>query len=239
MFPGSTSTWGYLIQMPASSRSMRCGPGPRYWRHSGEFPVLARGRDTGFSSWRTIHYRRCVVQGIQPDFRDARDYDNHPAILLRTEALLDQDHIGWATRLCSHYPSVEVRIPDIQMSSEESVLLALIVRALVNTSLAAPSAGNPVCAEILDIALRQGAKQVLQRNHIDPANGNSVSSKAMPGRLIRNIQDSFDAFGDTNFLHQGLAKWARTGNEAQRQRGSHVQSCVQPVIRDAAGGFPT
>ena len=193
------------------------------------------GRETGFSSWRTIHYRRWAVQGIQPHFGDAQDYDKRLATLLGTDALLDQGHIGWAARLSSRYPTVEIRIPDTQMRSEESVLLALIVRALVNTSLDAPAVSDSFLPEIMDIGLWQGAKHGLRGNQIDPATGRPVPTKLLLDRLLQYIRVSLDASGDTDFVHQGLATWAHTGNGAQRQRQSHARGGVRQVIRDAGG----
>lgn len=193
------------------------------------------GRETGFSSWRTIHYRRWSVQGIQPHFSDARDYHNRLATMLGTDALLDQGHIGWAARLSSRYPTVEIRIPDSQMRAEESVLLALIVRALVNTSLEAPRVSDSFLPEIMDIALWQGAKHGLGGNQIDPASGRPVPTDQLLTRMFQHIRVSLEASGDIDFVRQGLERWARTGNGAQRQRRSHAQGGVRQVIRDAVG----
>ena len=40
-----------------------------------------QGADTGFASWRTIQYRRWLVNGIPPRFHDLADYESRVATL--------------------------------------------------------------------------------------------------------------------------------------------------------------
>ncbi|WP_312179037.1 YbdK family carboxylate-amine ligase [Arthrobacter sp.] len=122
-----------------------------------------RGRESNFSSWRLIHYRRWSVQGCPPHFADAEDYDRRLANLLETDVVLDAGHIGWAARLSQHYPTLEVRVSDAQLEARDSVLLAALVRGLVTTVLA--DADRPEQdPEMLDAALWQAARSRLARS---------------------------------------------------------------------------
>ncbi|GAA1499267.1 carboxylate-amine ligase [Paeniglutamicibacter kerguelensis] len=192
-----------------------------------------RGADTGFASWRSIHYRRWSVQGIQPHFADARDYQRRLATLLASDVVLDQGHIGWAARLSSRYPTVEIRIADAQLRSEDSVLLALMVRALVDTCLHDTSATDHLLPEVLDLAFWQAAKHGMKGNQVAPETGQATSTEKQLAALLDHIRDALAANGDSDFVLSGLERLARGGNGAQRQRDSYARGGLRQVISDA------
>lgn len=111
-----------------------------------------RAMDAGFASWRTIQYRRWSVQGIPPRFKDALDYRQRLERLMNSDVLLDGGHIGWAARLSANYPTIEARVADSQLRAEDSVLLALVVRALVDTAVENPGMAEDYPPEVLDLA---------------------------------------------------------------------------------------
>ena len=192
-----------------------------------------RGADSGFASWRSIHYRRWSIQGIQPHFVDAREYRTRMDTLVASDVVLDQGHIGWAARLSNRYPTIEVRIADAQLRAEDSVLLALIVRALVDTSLRAPAPTEPLLPEVLDLAFWQAAKHGLIGNQVDPVTGRAISTNQLLVALLQLIGEALAVNGDTDFVQTGLERLARDGNGAQRQRTSLGRGGLGQVISDA------
>lgn len=192
-----------------------------------------RGADTGFASWRSIHYRRWSVQGLQPHFADARDYENRVASLLSSDVVLDNGHIGWAARLSSRYPTVEIRISDAQLRSEDSVLLALIVRALVDTCLQNKPSAENLLPEVLDLAYWQAAKHGMEGNQVLPASGQAITTDLLLAELLNHIQGALARNGDSDFVVSGLERLARVGNGARRQRESFAQGGLRQVIDDA------
>jgi len=191
------------------------------------------GADTGFASWRSIHYRRWSVQGIQPHFADGHEYRTRLDTLLASEVVVDEGHIGWAARLSSRYPTVEVRIADAQLRAEDSVLLALLVRALVDTSLRAPATGRPLLPEVLDLAFWQAAKHGMVGNQVDPGSGRTLETGRLLQALLQLIGEALSLNGDTDFVHGGLERLARHGNGAQRQRNSFQRGSLVQVVGDA------
>jgi carboxylate-amine ligase len=153
--------------------------------------------------------------------------------LLASDVVLDQGHIGWAVRLSSRYPTIEVRIADAQLRAEDSVLLALIVRALVDTSLRQPAGPGPLLPEILDLAFWQAAKHGIMGNQVEPGNGRAISTNRLLGALLQHIRESLAMNGDTDFVQAGLERLARDGNGAQRQRDSYGRGGLGRVISDA------
>ncbi|MDQ0092497.1 gamma-glutamyl:cysteine ligase YbdK (ATP-grasp superfamily) [Paeniglutamicibacter psychrophenolicus] len=109
-----------------------CGANSPYWR----------GCDTGFASWRTIRYRQWALQGIPPYFADAQEYAKRMRFILDADVVLDPGHVRWGARLSSSHPTAEVRVADAQLDASHSILLALIVRSLVDSSLTGEPGGH-------------------------------------------------------------------------------------------------
>jgi carboxylate-amine ligase len=53
--------------------------------------------------------------------------------MVRTGTLLDTGMVYFDARLSQHYPTLEVRIADVCLRHEDAVLIAALVRALVET----------------------------------------------------------------------------------------------------------
>lgn len=193
-----------------------------------------RGEDTGFASWRSIHYRRWSVQGIQPYFADATDYYRRMSAILASDVVLDSGHIGWAARLSSNYPTIEIRVADAQLRADETVALAMIVRALVETGIQAPVHSCDMHPEMLDLASWQAAKHGLSGNQLDPDAGHSVPTDILVGALLRHIQEALDENGDSDLVHAAVERLLRDGNGAQRQRASLARGGLTTVLHDAA-----
>lgn len=102
---------------------------------------LWRGQDTGFASWRSIQTQRWPVAGCPPAFADAVAYDRHADWLVETGVAMDRAALYWSLRLAERYPTVEVRVPDVQLEVDEAVMIAGLVRGLVVAALAEAEAG--------------------------------------------------------------------------------------------------
>lgn len=188
-----------------------------------------RGEDSSFASWRMVHYRRWSVQGCPPHFHDADDYARRLAGLLATDVVPDAGHVGWAARLSEHYPTVEVRIADAQLQARDSLLLAVLVRALVATLAAAGDAGVPAAVpdpELLDVGLWQAARFGLGGNLLAHPGG-SIPAADHLAALLDYVSPALDASGDREFAQAGAARLLAAGTGAERQRAAV-----------AAGGFP-
>ncbi|MBD7995426.1 glutamate--cysteine ligase [Arthrobacter sp. Sa2CUA1] len=181
-----------------------------------------RGRDSSFSSWRLIHYRRWSVQGCPPYFADAADYDRRLEHLLATDVVLDAGHIGWAARLSQQYPTLEVRVGDAQLEAQDSVLLAALVRGLVTTVLREPEA-SPTDPEMHDAALWQAARYGLDA-HLMGLDGVSSPAQAQLDTLLAYIRPALEDAGDLPYVVHGLERLHRTGTGAARQRAAVAQA---------------
>lgn len=204
-----------------------CGSNSAYWR----------GHDTGFASWRNIHYRRWSIQGIQPHFVDASDYERRMQFILDSDVVLDAGHISWGARLSTRYPTLEVRVADTQMSASTSILLALIVRSLVDTILSGSVAEDPAVPEVVDLAQWQAAKFGLRGNHIDPLGGEKTSATGMVGKLLDYIQPALERNGDFEYVATGLSWLLEQGTGAEIQRRYFHRGGFNAVLDGAAAAM--
>ncbi|MCC9203566.1 carboxylate-amine ligase [Arthrobacter sp. zg-Y769] len=191
-----------------------------------------RGQDSSFASWRMVHYRRWSVQGCPPVFADAQDYARRLEGLLATDVVLDAGHVGWAARLSENFPTVEVRIADAQLQAGDSLLLAALVRSLVQT-LASDGAAVPAVVpdpELLDVGLWQAARFGMGGNLLSHPGG-SVPAAEHLDALLEYVAPALEDAGDSDFVTAGLARVLGTGTGAERQRAA-VRSGGYPGLAD-------
>jgi YbdK family carboxylate-amine ligase len=179
------------------------------------------GRDSGFGSWRVVHYRRWAVQGVAPYFADAADYERRITRLGASGAILDRGVLTWVARLSDHYPTLELRACDVQLEAQDSVLLGALTRALVVTALndaeadATPLIPDP---ELLDAALWQAARDGLGQHLVDLATAEPVPAHQHLTAFLDHVGAALEAEGDGEWVRAGLETLSTRGTGAQRQR---------------------
>ena len=196
-----------------------------------------QGRDSGFASWRLVHYRRWSVQGCPPWFADAGDYARRLAALTATDVVLDAGHVGWAARLSAHLPTVEVRVADAQLEAADSLLLAALIRALVSTVAEDPSLpsddGTRHAPELLDVGLWQAARYGLDGNLVDhrEAGSGQRAAAVQLHSLMRYVSPALRQAGDLDFVSTGIRRVEQTGTGARRQRLAAAQGGLAGLHR--------
>ncbi|MFJ6416316.1 YbdK family carboxylate-amine ligase [Paeniglutamicibacter sp. NPDC091659] len=204
-----------------------CGSNSPYWR----------GNDTGFASWRNIHYRRWAVQGIPPYFADAQDYERRMQFMFDSDVVLDSGHISWGVRLSTKYPTLEVRVADTQMNASNSILLALIIRSLVDSSLNGAPPRVPPMPEALDLAQWQAAKFGLRGKNLDPFDGTKSSAAQMLRRLMDFIHHDLERNGDYDYVSTGLSRILEQGTGANIQRNRFDHGGFSAVFDEATASM--
>jgi carboxylate-amine ligase len=180
------------------------------------------GRDTGFASWRTIHFERWPVQGPPPHFADADDYEARIDALLGTGTLLDRGQLYWHARLSERYPTVEIRACDVQLRVDDAVMVAGLVRGLVETALLEPDtatdAFGPVPPELLRAATWQSARHGLDSDLYDVHRRRLARAGDVVLRLLEHVTPSLERRGEARQVTALVERLLRDGNGAQRQR---------------------
>ena len=185
---------------------------------SGNSPFW-RGVDTGFASWRTIMMRRWVTGGCPPVFADAADYDRRLAALVGVGGTVDVETVAWNARLSEHYPTLEFRVFDAQLTAADSVLLAALARGLVERAIADDAAPMPVVdPELLDASLWHAARDGLSDQLV--CEGSLVPAQVAVAALLDHVMLSP---ADAAFVDEHLM----TGSGAERQREAFAEAGVE------------
>ncbi|MFD8705512.1 glutamate--cysteine ligase [Kitasatospora sp. NPDC059648] len=175
------------------------------------------GRDTGFASWRTVVFDRWPVSGPPPAFAGAADYDRRIRALVERGLIEDTGQLYWQARLSERYPTVEVRAMDVQLTVDEAVVVAGLVRGLCATALTGARTPPPDPEFVRATgwyAARYGTTGLLH----DPRTGSPVPAAQAVAALLAQVEEALSAVGDLDRAAWLLGRLHQDGNGAIRQR---------------------
>lgn len=182
------------------------------------------GQDTTFSSWRAIQYRRWTTAGCPPVFIDAADYDRRTEALIGIGVTPDKGSISWSARLSDHQPTVEIRVADAQLEPSTTLLLALLGRALVATSMDRPAPSPPAPgSELLDAALWHAARHGLTCNLVHPLENGLAPASVVIQALLDETYQALKSSGDLAIVTALAEQLLLVGTGADRQRQAFAQ----------------
>ncbi|TNU73281.1 YbdK family carboxylate-amine ligase [Miniimonas arenae] len=177
-----------------------------------------QGEDTGYSSYRSLVFRRWPTAGPTDAFGSPETYHRTVEQLLATGAILDEGMVYFDARLSARYPTVEVRVSDVTLAVEHAVTLAALVRALADTA-AQPDAPAPdVRIEVLRLMGWRAARSGLSGELVSPVSFTPLPAEEVVGQLLEHVDAALTASGDRTLVHDGVAHLLRDGDGATRQR---------------------
>ncbi|MEO7746122.1 MAG: glutamate--cysteine ligase [Actinomycetota bacterium] len=206
------------------------------------------GADTGFASYRQVHWQRWPVAGPPPPTRDAAQWHRSVAELVATGVVDDASYVYWDVRLATRFPTVEVRVADVQADAEDAALFTRLVRGLAATALAdhethgvdAP-ARLPVPQHALRAAMWRAARYGLDGELVDPRLGGTRPAAAVLAALVDAARPGLEVTGDLQPVLDGVRRVLTDGNGAQRQRAAFTRAGwpgVLNVVRVADHAVP-
>jgi len=189
---------------------------------------FADGRDTGHQSWRTVIMRRLPLTGCPPHFRDMGHYRATVDRLVTQHVIPDLASVCWAARLSETYPTVELRIFDAQLTTEDALLCAALGRALVESAvdMDVPMHDGDAVQASLWAAAREGLDATL----VDPFSGDLIPARQAVSLLMQVITPALTASGDLAFAAAHLDRILEAGTGAQRQRDAYAEAGI-PGLR--------
>lgn len=193
--------------------------------------ALHRGTDSGYASWRSVLWSQWPAAGPPPVFRSADHYDALVDLLVDSGVLLDERMVYWDIRPSCHLPTVEIRVPDVQPTVDDALLLALLIRALVTTAVRAVGRGDPAPDADLTVvraATALAARDGIDGRAIDPRVGRPSTGRAMLAALLAHVRDALEQAGDRPMVDLLLRRRIATGNGAQWQRRA-LKECGDPA----------
>ncbi|MFC9589014.1 glutamate--cysteine ligase [Streptomyces sp. NPDC056944] len=204
------------------------------------------GRDSGYSSYRSRVWNRLPSAGPYEPFGSAEAYHERVRDMLATGVLRDAGMIYFDARLSHTYPTVEIRVADVCLEPDTTVLVATLARGLVETAARAWRAGDPparIPAGLLRLASWRAARSGLQGPLLDPRSMCETPAGVALDALLEHTDAALDSTGDRDGARRALAALGERGGGARRQRDLHrdgsdlgevVRECVRITVGDGA-----
>ncbi len=178
------------------------------------------GRDSGYVSFRSQVWARFPTAGPTPTFGSAAAYLAQVDDLIASGVPLDADMIYFNARLSRHYPTVEIRVADVCARTADTVMIAGLVRALVDTSAAAWAAGDPTPdtePDRLRLAQWQAGRSGVRGELVDPFSGRPRPAADVIRTLLEHVDAALTANGDRETVGREVDRVLTDGTGADRQ----------------------
>ncbi|GAA3368587.1 glutamate--cysteine ligase [Streptomyces sannanensis] len=181
------------------------------------------GRDSGYASWRTMRWAQWPGTGPAPLLADAAAYDALLDAMVDSGMMLDRRMVYWYARPSEHFPTVEVRVADVNADPDTVLLLSGLTRALATVLLAGIRRGEPA-PDVLDPVLRaahwRAARDGLRGSGIDPVDGRPRPAVELVDRLVLRATPGLEAAGDLPLVRDLWQRQRKLGCGADRQRAA-------------------
>jgi carboxylate-amine ligase len=183
-------------------------------------PLFA-GHDTGYASWRSMLWERWPTVGPTPYLESHEHYETLVSDLIASGAMLDEGMLYWYARLSARYPTLEIRIGDVCPTLDDTLLLAVLTRALVATLLDEVRDGVPapnVAQPLLAAAHWRAAHDGLEGLNIDMATRDTRPAWRLMRQLFDYVRPQLDRHGDLEMATILMGRLRAKGTGAARQR---------------------
>ncbi|NEB78657.1 glutamate--cysteine ligase [Streptomyces sp. SID14478] len=203
-----------------------------------------QGKDSGYSSYRNRVWGRWPSAGPVELFDDAAAYHRQVEGMVETGVLRDKGMVYFDARLSAAHPTVEVRVADVCLEPSTTVLLAMLVRGLVETAARAWRAGEPPAEHpvaLLRLATWRASRSGLDDQLVSPELMRPVPARSAVDSLLAHVRPALEDAGDFEEASALASRLLRDGNgtrlqrEAFRRTGS-LRDVVAECVRRTHSG---
>lgn len=180
-----------------------------------------QGEDTKYASFRSQAMVRWPTAGPTEVFGSAEAYHELVSSMIASGAILDEGMVYFDARLSHHYPTVEIRVADVCPDAADTVLIAALCRALVDTAAAEWSAGEdplPISVSMLRLMSWQAGRFGIEGDLIDPRTFKPRAAREVVADLIEHVRAALRDNGDEARVEEQVDRIFTRGNGAMRQR---------------------
>ncbi len=188
---------------------------------------FCRGRDTGYADWRAVIRGRFPCLGPPPYTESWRDYEQVAEAITAAGAMLGPNLPLWDIRPNLRLPTIEIRCMDVVASVDDTVALAMLVRALVVTAQMRVQAGDRgprVSSELLRAAYWRAARDGWSGYGVDFTTGKVGPTAELTDRLVGEIRPALEEHSDMPVVTEFLRRLTLRGTGADCQRAAAARS---------------
>ncbi|MEA2827363.1 MAG: glutamate---cysteine ligase / carboxylate-amine ligase [Actinomycetota bacterium] len=193
-----------------------------------------QGADSGYASFRTVVWQRWPTAGTPGTFGSRADYDELVQTLLSTGAIDDPARIYWDIRPSAKFDTVEFRVADANLTVDESVMTAGLVRALVvacHRQVVDDEAWADPRMELRRAAAWRAARFGLDGSLVDLDGCRPRPAPEMVDRLLDFLRPALVDMGDWETVRRLVERVRSGGTGAVRQRRAFDRRhCLEDVV---------
>jgi len=185
------------------------------------------GDETGYASFRTLLWGRWPLSGPPEPFSSVAAYDALIQSLAAMGSLEDATHLYWDLRLSHRYPTLEFRSQDVCLTVDEAVMVAGLIRALVQTCWQQAQERCPsplVSTEVLRMAQWQAARYGLSADLLEVSRGRAVRAPDLIEQFLDFVSPALAAQGAWEEVSSLVQAVLQRGTGASRQRAVYQQT---------------
>lgn len=179
------------------------------------------GIQTGFESYRTQAWNRWPTAGPTGIYGTYSAYRRVVTRLLDSGVMLDEGMLYFDARLSRNHPTVEVRVADVCLRAEDAALIAVLVRALVETASREWQDGvdpAPVPTVLLRMASWQASSAGLSGELLDFGTFRPARAADVVRSLVDYLAPVLQEQGELALARQGVEDIIARGTGAAEQR---------------------
>jgi carboxylate-amine ligase len=180
-----------------------------------------QGTDSGYASFRSQAWNRFPSAGPTQRWGSAAAYHREVDLMVSSGVLLDRHMAYFDARLSDRYDTVEIRVPDVCLAIADTVLVAGLVRALVETAAAEWTEGRPtpdVSAGVLRLATWRAGRSGLAGKLLDPITLRPRPAQQVAEQLLSHVWPALEANGDAVQIDRAWQDLRAQGTGADFQR---------------------
>ncbi|WP_461188160.1 glutamate--cysteine ligase 2 [Arthrobacter sp. Z4-13] len=197
------------------------------------------GLQTGFESYRTQAWNRWPTAGPAGIYGTYAAYRRVVTRLLDSGVMLDEGMIYFDARLSRNHPTVEVRVADVCLRAEDAALIAVLVRALVETASREWHEGvdpAPVPTVLLRMASWQASSGGLSGELLDFGSFRPARAADVVRSLVDYLAPVLQEQGELALARQGVEDVIARGTGAAEQRRIRDKALVTSAPEDLGFG---
>lgn len=203
-----------------------------------------RGRDTGYASWRSVIRSRFPCLGPPPYAASLQEHERLAVTIADTEAMLDAGTPFWDLRPNPRLPTLEIRAMDVLQDLDDTVAVAVLLRALTVTAAVRAQCGDPGPVwqgEVLRAACWRAARDGWSGTGLDPVTGRYRPVAALAEEVLAFLRPALEEAGDLEEVVDLFDRLSGRGDGAARQRawavgGAEPQAVVDRLVPATARG---
>ena len=193
---------------------------------------FGEGRDTGYASWRSQVWGRWPSAGPTQPFGSVEGYREVSDRLVELGAARDTGMLYYDARLAADHPTVEIRVSDVCTDPGTSLLVAALVRGLVETAATTDDAQEPWRVEMLRAAQWRASRYGVSDRLVHPLEHTPRPAREVLESLVDTVRPALEEAGDLDFVTEQVEGVLQAGG-AVRQRAAYERSGdIEGVVDD-------